>query len=128
MRATDSLNGRRCSALAIDIEPSLLPVCSPTFLKSVNRLGGGDTESSNRQDHGANTDVGLRAFADMSTLRTPKNWATDVPFRPNPLKHVVQVVAQLDDGVEGHVLMPRRAQPPNHFWKPHSLRITGGHL
>ena len=47
---------------------------------------------------------------------------------PNSLEHLVQFVAQIDDCVEGHPLMPLGAQPVNHLRKPHSLRVTGGHI
>ena len=128
MGATGELGGRRGHAFAIEIKLILLPIRCPTFLKSVCRLGGGDTESSKRQDHGANTDVRLRAFANMPTQRTPKNWATDVSLGSNSLKRRVQVIAQLDDCVEGHALMPLKAQPLNHFRKPYSLGVTCGHV
>src|SRR5712692_8639515 len=83
MSATGDLVGRRGHAFTIEIKPNLLPVRCPTFLNGVCLLGGGDTESSKRQDHGANTDVGLRAFANMPTPRTPKNWGTDVSLGSN---------------------------------------------
>ena len=63
MAATGDLSQRRVHDFAIGIKPILLPVRCPTFLKSVRLLARGDTESSKRQDHGANTDVRLRAFA-----------------------------------------------------------------
>ena len=128
MSATGDLGGRRGHALAIEIKPTLLPVCCPIFLKSRCRLGGGDSESSNRQDHGANADVRLRAFANVPALRTLEDRRADVSLGPNSLKHRVQIVAQFDDCVEGHTLMPLGAQPLNHFWKPYSLRVTGGHV
>jgi hypothetical protein len=52
----------------------------------------------------------------------------DVPLGPNSLKHRVQVIAQLDDRFEGHVLSPLGAQPLNHLRKPYSLRVTCGHV
>jgi hypothetical protein len=70
----------------------------------------------------------LSAFADLPTLRTPKDRGTDVPLGSNSLKRSVQVVAQLDDCVEGHAPMPLGTQPLNHFLKPHSLRVTCGHI
>ena len=120
--------GRRGHDFCIEIKPILLPVRCPTFLKSVRLLGGGDTESSKRQYHGANTYARLRASANMPTLRTPKNWGMDLSLRSNSLKHRVQVIAQLDDFIEGHALMPRGAQQLNHFWEPYSLRVTCGHV
>lgn len=128
MDATGDLGGRRGRTFAIEIKPILLPVRYPTFLKNVHLLGGGDVESSKRQDHGAHTDVRLRAFANMPTPRTPKNWGMDVSLGSNSLKRRVQVIAQLDDCVEGHALMPLGAQPLNHFRKPYSLRVTCGHV
>ena len=94
MSATGDLGGRRGHAFTIEIKPNLLPVRCPTFLNGVCLLGGGDTESSKGQDHGANTDVGLRAFANMPTPRTLKNWGTDVSLGSNLLKLRVQLIAQ----------------------------------
>jgi hypothetical protein len=128
MDARADLGGRRGHAFAIEIKPVLLPVRCPTFLKSICPLGGGDIESSKRQDHGVDTDVRLRALANMPTPRTPKNWGTDVSLGSNSLKRRVQVIGQLDDCVEGHALMPLGAQPLNHFRKPYSLRVTCGHV
>jgi len=71
MDATGDLEGRRGRAFVIEVKPILLPVRCPRFLKSVDLIGGEDPESSERQDHGANTGVRLRAFANMPTLRTP---------------------------------------------------------
>jgi len=58
-------------------------VSRPIFLKSAR----GDTESSKRQDHGANTDVRPRAF----TADT-KNRRTDGSLGSNSLKRRVQVI------------------------------------
>jgi hypothetical protein len=128
MDATGDLAGRRRPAFAIDIKPILVPVRCPAFLKSACLLGGGDTESSKRQDHGANTDVRLRAFANMPTPRTPKNWGTDVSIGSNSLKRRVQIITQLHDCVEGHALMPLGAQLLNYFREPYSLRSTCSHI
>ena len=99
MDATGDSAGRRGHAFAIEIKPILLPVRRPTLLESVGLPGGGDTESSRRQDHGTNTDVWVRAFANMPAPRTPEHWGTDVPLGSNSLKRRVQVIAQLDDCV-----------------------------
>ena len=128
MDTPGDVSGPWYQAFAVKIKLLLLSVRCPTFLNSVCLLGGGDTESSKRQDHGANTDVGLRAFANMPTPRTPKNWGTDVSLGSNLLKLRVQLIAQLDDCVEGHALMPLKAQPRNHFRKPYSLGVTCGHV
>ena len=128
MDAAGDLEGRRGRAFAIEVKPILLPVRCPRFLKGVDLIGGDDPESSQRQDHGANTGARLRAFANMPTLRTPKNWGMDASLGPNSLKCPVQVIAQLDYFVEGHALTPLGAQPLNHFWKPYSLRVTCGHV
>jgi hypothetical protein len=128
MRARDDLDGLRRHTLPIEIEPIPLPVRCPTFLKSVYRLGGGDAESNQRQDHGANTDVRVRAFANMPATRAPEDRWADTAFGPNSLKHRVQRIAQADDCVEGNALVPLGAQALDHFRKPHSLRVTGSHV
>ena len=113
---------------ATKINPLLLPVCCPRFLKRAGLLGWSDPESSERQDHRTNADVRLRALANMPTLWAPKNCRANVPVGSNSLQHRVQVIAQLDDCVEGHALMPLGAQPLNHLRKPYSLCVTGGHV
>jgi hypothetical protein len=52
----------------------------------------------------------------------------DVSPGSNSLQHRVQVIAQFDDSVEGHALMPLGAQPIEHFQKPYPLRVTSGHV
>jgi hypothetical protein len=56
-------------------------------------LGGGDTESGQRQDHGSNADMGRRARADVSAVPTPENRRADIPFQSNSLKHPVKVIS-----------------------------------
>jgi hypothetical protein len=63
--------------------PRASAVSRPIFLKSAR----GDTESSKRQDHGANTDVRLRAFA------ADKNRGTDVSLESNLSKRRVRIIA-----------------------------------
>ena len=67
----------------------------------------------------------LPMYPHFGHLRTG---GADVSLRPNSLKHLVQFVAQFDNRVEGHTLMPLGPQPLNHFRKPYSLRVTGGHV
>jgi hypothetical protein len=69
--ATRAPGDRRFRAFAIKIEPVLLPVCSPNFFKIPYVLGVPDAESQERQDHGAKTDVRLRAVSNVPTSRTP---------------------------------------------------------
>jgi hypothetical protein len=128
MHATGDLSGRRGQAFAMEIKPILLPVRCPIFLKTECQLGGGDTESTERQDHGANTDMRFGAFGNMPTPRTLKDRRREVPFGSNSLKHRVQVIPQLDDCGEGHALVPLGAQPLHHVGKPHSLCVTCGHV
>jgi hypothetical protein len=118
----------RFRAFAVKIEPVLLSVCSPTFFKIPYVLGLPDVESLEGQDHGANADARLRAFSNVPTSRTPQDRRADVPAGSNPLQHCVQVVAQIDECVEGHARLPLGTQPRDHFREPDSLRVTGGHV
>ena len=77
---------------AIKINPLLLPVCCPRFLKKAGLLWRGDPESSDRQDDRANADVRLRALANMPALRTPKNCRANVTVGTNSLQHRVQII------------------------------------
>jgi hypothetical protein len=106
MVATGHLDGPRIGAFTINIKAILLSVRRPTFFKSVCLFGGGDTESSERQDHGANANVRFRAWANVPTLPAPENWRVDVSLGSNSLKHRVQIVTQLDNCFERHALMP----------------------
>ena len=127
MEATRRLRGWRFRAFAVKIEPILPPVHRPRFLKSLDAFGVRNAESQERKQHGANADVGRRSFTDMPTPRTLHDRSPDVPLRSNLLENRVQIVAQLDECVEGHALVPLRTQPLDHLRKPYSLRVTGGH-
>ena len=113
---------------AKNIEPVLLPVQRPTLFKRFNLLGVGDTESHERQEHCTNADMRLCAFTNMPTMRTFKDWGPNVPLGSNSLEHRVQAISQFDGSLERYPVMPLRAQCFNHFRKPHSLRVTRGHL
>jgi hypothetical protein len=52
----------------------------------------------------------------------------DLRFRSDPLKLRVQFIAQLDECVAGHALMPLLTQLLNHFRKPDSMRAARGHV
>ena len=108
-------------------QAGLLPMSRPTFLEGACLRCRSDPESTERQDYGANTDVWIGALANMPTARTFQDRGMDAPFRSDPLKLRVQFIAQLDECVAGYAVMPLRAQPLNHFGKPDSLGITGGH-
>jgi hypothetical protein len=127
MDATGDFGGWGGQASAMEIKPVLLAICGQIFLKSVCQSGG-DTESTERQDHGTNTDVRLRTFANVPTPRTPKDRRADMSLGSNSLQHRIQAIAQLDDCNEGHARIPLGAQPLNHFRKPYSLRVAGGHI
>jgi hypothetical protein len=79
------------------------------------------------ESSGANADVWRRALTDIPTLRTLHDRSPDVPLRSNLLEHRVQIVAQLDECVQGHALVPLGTQPLHHLRKPYSLRVNGGH-
>jgi hypothetical protein len=49
----------------VKIQPLLLPVCCPRFLKRAGLLSRGDAEPSRRQNHRADADVRLRALANI---------------------------------------------------------------
>jgi hypothetical protein len=71
MDARRAPGDRRFRGFAIKIKPVLLSVCSPTSFKVLYVLGVPDAEPKERQDHGANADVRLRAFTNIPTSRTP---------------------------------------------------------
>ncbi len=125
----DGTQGARSNfALAVEIKPVLLPMSRPAFLDGACLRGRSDPKSTKRQDHGANADVRVCALAYLPTARTFQDRRTDVAFRSDPLKLRVQSIAQFDESVAGHALMPLRAQPLNHFRKPDSLRVTRSHV
>jgi len=79
MDAAGVLYGLRSRLFPVQIEVVLLPVCRPPFLKVIYLVGGGDTESFQRQDHGTNTHVRRRRRANGSTARALEHWRADVP-------------------------------------------------
>ena len=96
MRATSDVGQRWLGRFAINVKTVLLPVRCPTLFKSVGLLGCRDAESSERQDHGTNTNVGLGAFANTSTSRAFEGGRTDVPLGSNSLKRCIEVISQLN--------------------------------
>jgi hypothetical protein len=125
MEAPGEVSGFWCQAFAVKITQDQAPFClsvgCPIFLDHVYPLGGSDAESNAWPDHGANADVRLCAFAIVPAGRALEDWRADVSLGPNSLKHRVWFVAQFDDCVEGHTLMPLGAQPFNHLRKPYML-------
>ena len=82
----------RLDSPAIEIKPAILPLCGPGFFKSMRLIGAGDAETPKRQDHRANTDMRVRARANVPAPRTLKNCGPDAALRSNSLQHRVQVV------------------------------------
>jgi hypothetical protein len=126
--ADGTCGARSNYALAIEIKSVLLPMSRPAFFDGAYLRGRSDPESTKRQDHGANADVQICAFAYMPTARTFQDRRIDVALRSDPLKLRVQFISQFDKCVAAHALMPLRAQSLNHFRKPDSLRVTRGHV
>jgi hypothetical protein len=93
MGTPGGLTGRRSCSSAVQIKVILFSVCRPTFLKVMYFVGGGDPESGQGQDHGANTDVRRRARANVSTVPAPENRRADVPLGSNSLKHRIQILS-----------------------------------
>jgi hypothetical protein len=87
------INRWRSRPFAIQVKLILFAVRRPPFFEGMYLLGGGDTESGQRQDHGSNADMGRRARADISAVPTPENRRADIPFQPNSLKHRVKVIS-----------------------------------
>ncbi|HEY3839754.1 MAG TPA: hypothetical protein VGL72_24450, partial [Bryobacteraceae bacterium] len=121
------LNAPRGRLSPIQVEVILLPVCRSPLLELMYLVRGGDTESLQRQDHGTNTNMRRRRWANLSTVRAPEYWRADIPLGSNLLKCRIQIVAQRNHRFERHVWMPLIAQPLDHFPKPHFLCVAGGH-
>ena len=51
----------------------------------------------------------------------------DAPCRANASKHVIEVGAQHQQVVDGHVLSPTQAQMLHEFHEPDSMCVTRGH-
>jgi hypothetical protein len=128
MTASAHLGRWKPATFAKNIEFVLLPVQRPTLFKNLDLLGVGDAESHERQEHCTNADMRLRASTNMPTMRTFKDWGTNVPLGSNSLEHRVQAISQLDRGLERHLATPLGSQCLNHFREPYSLRVTCSHL
>jgi hypothetical protein len=71
--------------------------------------------------------VGIGATADVPARATPEDRVGDVACRPNVPQHVVEFVAQPQQGLHGQVVSPTQSQVLHHFREPHALRVASGH-
>ena len=75
----------------------------------------------------ANTDVWIGARSDVPARRTLEDRIGDMPCRANAPKHVVEFVAQPQQGRHGQVVSPTQAQVLHHFREPDSMRVARSH-
>lgn len=68
-----------------------------------------DSESPERQNHGANSHVYLCTVSTKTAVWTDQNWSLYVPTASNSLKHLIQFSAQRDDLWHRHLPVPVRA-------------------
>jgi len=113
--------------VAIQIKSRRLSVGGPGLLKRSYRFSRGHAEASQRQYHGANTDVGIGATSYVPARRTLEDRVGDVPRRTNAPKHSVELDAQPQQGLHGQIVSPPQAQMLHHFREPDSMRVAGGH-
>jgi hypothetical protein len=71
--------------------------------------------------------MGFGGFPDMAALWAPDNGGKDVPFRPNPVQHGSQLLAQFDQIGERQTGVPSSPENLQHLREPRSLSIASSH-
>jgi hypothetical protein len=71
--------------------------------------------------------VGIGATPDVPARGTLDDRVGDVPPEANASEHVVELVAQSEQGLYGQVVAPPQAQVLHHFREPDALRVARGH-
>jgi hypothetical protein len=95
--------------------------------RAPGRFSRGHAEASQRQYRGTNTDVGIGATPYVPARGTLEDRVGDVPRRANASEHVVELVAQPQQGLHGQVVAPLQAQVLHHFREPDAMRVGHGH-
>jgi hypothetical protein len=113
--------------VAIQIKFRLVAVGRPCLLKRSCLFSRDHAEASQRQYRGANADVGIGATSYAPARGTLEDRVGNVPRRANAPKHVVELVAQPQQGLHGQVVSPAQAQMLHHFSEPDSMRVARGH-
>ena len=57
-----------------------------------------------------------------------KHWRPNVTLGANLLKHLIEIVTQIDDLGEGNVLVPLLTQSIDHLGEPYFVGITRSHV
>ena len=127
VRASWESSGFCHRGVAILIKFRLLSIGRPCLLKRSCLFSRDHAEASRRQYRGTNADVGIGATSYAPARGTLEDRVGDVPRRANAPKHVVELVAQPQQGLHGQVVSPAQAQMLHHFSEPDSMRVARGH-
>ena len=71
--------------------------------------------------------MGIGATSYVPARGTLEDRVGDVSRRANAPKHVLELVAQPQQGLHGQVVSPTQAQVLHHFREPDSMRVARGH-
>ena len=71
--------------------------------------------------------VGIGATAHVAASRTLEDRVGDVSRRANAPQYLVELAAELQQGLHGQVVSPTQAQVLHHFREPDSMRVARGH-
>jgi hypothetical protein len=71
--------------------------------------------------------VGIDATSNVPARGTLEDRVGDVSRRASAPKHVVEFVAQPQQGRHRQVVSPTQAQVFHHFREPDSMRVASGH-
>ena len=105
----------------------LLPMRCPGPFEGPRRRGADDAKPCQRENQGADTDTRLGLATRVSAPQARGDGRADLARVPDAAEHGIEFVAQDDEGVERHVLVPARTQPLDHLRKPDALGITARH-
>ena len=127
MRTSPGVNGLRVWPLSLQIQSVLLSVRCPVSFEHTSGRPGHDAKANQRRKRGPDADV-RRRFASRGPAHATRNdRAADVARGPNVAEHAIEFMPQVDEGFQGHTLLPSRSQPFDHLWKPDALGVTLRH-
>ena len=105
----------------------LLPMRCPGPFEGPRRRGADDAKPCQRENQGADTDTRLGLATRVSAPQARRDGRADLARGPDVAEHGIEFVAQDDERVERHALVPARTQPIDHLRKPDALGITARH-
>ena len=105
----------------------LLPMRCPSPFEGPRRRGADEAKPCQRENQGADTDMRLGLATRVSAPQARRDGRADLARGPDVGEHGIEFVAQHDEGVERHALVPAPSQSLDHLRKPDALSIAARH-